>query len=217
MSTGKTIHARYNYQDLSSSSFYKYAQKIGADYKFISREIPISPFYGIFLPFTENWCDDYDAVCFIDSDILATKKAQNIFNNASNDKISIHKMKNAKPKKDISSLKVYNNGILNSGVVVFPRSVYRDFKSYISGLKDMHENISEHENAIGGFDQALMNKYLIEQGNPYFDLHLNYNYNLSRNSFSDRWDNFFIHYHRRFKNHIKKDFKNVRILKTHVN
>lgn len=59
VSTGKTVNARYNYQDLSSSSIYKYALKIGADYKFISREIPISPFYGIFLPFTENWCDEY--------------------------------------------------------------------------------------------------------------------------------------------------------------
>ena len=213
--TGKTVNAGYNYHEFSSSSIMAYAKNIGVEYQFINHEIPVSPFYGIFLPFTEGWCHDYDAVCFIDSDILATVHAPSVFEHASKELISIHLMSTARPRgKNLSDVEYFiNNGILNSGVVVFPRSSYESLIEHTKNLEDYHNSITSDHESIGSLDQAFMNLYIRDVAKTYHNLDKKFNYNLSRNSFSTRFTNYFVHYHRSFKRNIKEDFYNSSIIK----
>jgi hypothetical protein len=213
--TGKTVNAGYNYHEFSSSSISAYAKKIGVDYRFIDHEIPISPFYGIFLPFTEGWCHDYDAVCFIDSDILATVHSPNIFDYSSKELISIHLMSNARPRgKNLSDVDYFmKNGIFNSGVVIFPRATYDSLIEHTKNLNEYHRSLNETHNSIGSLDQAFINFYIRDVVKTYHNLDKKFNYNLSRNSLGTRFLNNFIHYHRLFKRNIKDDYYDGSIIK----
>jgi hypothetical protein len=216
--TGKTINVGYNYYDFSKSSIRAYAANIGVEYRFIDKEIPVSPFYGIFLPFTEGWCHEYDAVCFIDSDILATQFTPNIFEYASDELLSIHLMTYAKPSKTIvvddDSLDYFKeHGIFNSGVVVFPREVYQSFIDHTESLKEFHESITPVHESIGSLDQAFINFHIKDVLKDYYNLDKKFNYNLSRNQFNTRLSNYFVHYHRNFKKYIQSDYYNPSVIK----
>jgi len=213
--TGKTVNAGYNYHEFSSSSIRAYAKNIGVEYRFLDHEIPVSPFYGIFLPFTEGWCHDYDSVCFIDSDILATVHAPSIFDHASKELISIHLMNTARPRgKNLLDIDYFtNNGILNSGVVVFPRSSYESLIEHTNNLEEYHSSITSDHESIGSLDQAFMNFYIRDVAKTYHNLDKRFNYNLSRNSVNTRFANYLVHYHRSFKRNIKEDYYNGSVIK----
>lgn len=210
----KSIDAGYNYFDVSKSSIKAYAEKIGAEYLFIDKEIPISPFYGIFLPFTEGWCEEYDAVCFIDSDILATTHSENILEYSSDSIISAHCLSSNHIKnKSLKEVQYFiENGVINTGVVIFPRETYQTMIDATKNIKDYHENIDLHHESLGSMDQAFINFLIRDNGMKYNNLSREFNYNLSRYPYKDRFENYLIHYHRGFKRRMRIDILNSLIL-----
>ena len=211
--TNHIIEDSNKYYEYSEKSIKKYAEKIGADYKFINKPHPVHAFYGIFLPFTEGWCHEYDNVCWIDADILATKSAKNVFEIASNEVISANFMNTQHRWKNNKMFEWWaDKGHINSGVVVFPRSVYNELIEYLKDLEHMHKNRSVLETSLGNFDQAIVNKFVRKQ-NKYFALGDDMNYHMTRKSHENRFQQSLIHYHRKNKHMMEPDFKNDRILK----
>ena len=206
------------YQMMSKQSIEKYAKKYNIDYKFFDHELPdnLPPFYSIFLPFTEGWCDDYDAVCFIDSDILATKKAKNLFEYSAADMLSAMKMQSAARWRGNKNATFFQQigGHLNSGVVVFPRAIYADIIKFTSTLKERDANRTPMENNLGGFDQGMVNTFVSEQG-CFHDLEYEFNFHMGRHekNLEDRFNISLIHYHREYKKWMDKDWENESILK----
>lgn len=207
------IETGYDYYDYSRKSISAYAAKYGIEYKFIDKKIPLAPFYGIFLPFTEGWCHDYDAVCFIDSDIMATQNSKNVFDAASNEEVSVYFMDTQDRLKRICGLEWWAyRGHANSGVTVFPRNVYNDICSFVSDLEKLHNTTTVVENSLGKFDQAIINKFLRHRNN-YKILDSEFNYHLGRLPHDKRFSQSLIHYHRKHKNMIATDYDKEEILK----
>ena len=212
------LEVRDEYWNLSRASFKQYAKEIGAEYKFLSHEHKLDPFYGVFLPFEEGWVNDYDAVCFTDSDMLVTTNYKNVFEESSKDSISGYFMTTGawKNKPRLEFLKD-QNGHMNSGCVVIPRSQYGPLTNYIkSNLSEHHKKVIANDpiiGALGKYDQAFFNLYLCEQKKAH-KLDHNFNYHLGRLAYNEkRWDATFIHYHRGNKHKMKDDWKDSRVLK----
>lgn len=194
---------------LSEKSLRQYAASIGADYRMLPSGAPYTPYYGIFLPFLQGWCHDYDAICFVDSDVLATQHADNIFESASTEHVSVSLMNTgplateAIPASDSWG----DRGHANSGVVVFPRSCYRKITGFLGDLaRHWRDNIDQW----GSFDQLVINRYCIEHG--FAELDWNFNYHLGRYDRDQRWSANFIHYHRKLKSQMSHDFADARIM-----
>jgi hypothetical protein len=201
------------YYEYSEKSMRAYANKCESDYRFINKPHPVSPFYGIFLPFTEGWCHDYDSICWVDADILATTRAKNIFDVASQDCVSAYFMDtHNRWKRDTVFEWWADKGHINSGVVVFPRAVYDPLIEYVKDLKRLHDGRTKLETSLGNFDQAIVNKFVRSQ-NKYKSLGEEFNYHLTRKPHEKRFDKGLIHYHRKNKIMMPKDFADVRILK----
>jgi hypothetical protein len=201
------------YYTYSEKSIKKYAEKCGADYKFGNKEHPVHPFYGIFLPFTEGWCHDYDVICWIDADILATKHSKNVFDLAAEDRISANFMNTQARWKNSPDMKWWSDkGHINSGVVVFPKSVYAEVSDFVSDLDYLHKNRTIVETSLGNFDQAQVNK-IVKKMNKYKALDDEMNYHLGRKDMEGRWSQSLIHYWRQFKPNLISDFNDDRILK----
>ena len=202
------------YYELSRRSISAYAESIGADYKYLTQKHPVSPFYGIFLPFTEKWCYDYDAICFIDSDILATTHARNVFEHSMPDRISASFLRSMRRWRQPLFEWWADKGHINSGVVVFPHSVYNKVYSWVGGDKLQYEfdNRTVLETSLGNFDQAIVNK-IARDHNKYLDLDNSFNYNLIWDPKPDRWQKDLIHYHRENKPLMIEDFNDERIMK----
>lgn len=205
-----------NYHELSRHSIRRYAMEHGHDYKFLDQEHPVSPFYGIFLPFTEGWCHDYDAICWMDADILATKNADDVFNEWREDRISAYFMETQNRWKGMADDSPWgwfkDKGHINSGVVIFPRSVYNFVTEYVSDLQHLHDTRTELETSIGNFDQAIVNKIVMKM-DRYHEMFREWNYHLGRYPHDQRFDANLIHYWRKFKGMLKTDFEDERILK----
>lgn len=213
---GVYIKSDYEYYEYSKKSTSKYAEKVGAEYKFFNHPLPgnISPFFGIFLPFMEKWCHDYDAVCFLDSDIMATVNAKNIFDVASKEDISANMMNTAARWRKQRQFEWFSSigGHFNSGVVVFPKPVYNKLIDFTSTIGNRHEKRGQVENSIGSFDQAQLNMF-IKKENKYLKLDDEFNYHLGRKKHEYRFDMSLIHYHRHNKPMMRQDFDDKRILK----
>lgn len=205
-----------NYHELSRHSIRRYAMEHGHDYKFLDHEHPVSPFYGIFMPFTEGWCHDYDAICWMDADILATKDAKDVFSKYNAGKISAYFMETQnrwKGKPDDSPWGWFKDkGHINSGVVIFPKSTYHYITNFVSDLQHLHDTRTELETSLGNFDQAIVNK-IVRNLDSYQELKREWNYHLGRYPQEGRFDANLIHYWRQFKGQMKIDFEDERILK----
>lgn len=202
--TAMKISKDNTYYEMSRKSIKKYSEILGADYRYLTDKHPVSPFYGIFLPFTEGWCHDYDAICWMDSDILATNKADNVFNFYDKDSISAYHMD--------TGTNWIEDGHFNSGVVIWPKSAYGFVTEYVKNLKALHIRKGIFEKSLGDFDQAIVNKIIKDWG-KYKKLPESMNYHLHRKELSKRFNNGLIHYWRHFKSNMNLDFKNGRILK----
>lgn len=212
----RAVKTGYNYHDFSKSSVQAYAEKYDYSYLLIEKQIPVSPFYGIFLPFTEKWCHEYDAVCFFDSDIMITSHARDLIEFCSDSYISAHLMKNKKiGGKMYEQLDFFRqNGFVNSGVVCFPRNVYTFMENYLSDIEQLHSTLGPMHEYIGGLDQAIINFMLKNELNwNLCDLDKSFNYNMSRYPYSRRFVNDVLHYHRTFKQYMYTDFNTDIILK----
>ena len=115
---------------LSRDSIKKYAEILDYDYKFFT-DSSIHPRYSPFHPFIESIHLNYDKIVFIDSDVLATKNANNIISESSDLLISIKQTASGplfvRPFATVPEDWVLKNWQeLNSGVVVFPKAQYKN-------------------------------------------------------------------------------------------
>jgi len=212
----------FEYWEYSRKSIEKYAELCGADYKFLSNPVKdnLSPFFGIFEPFYEGWCHDYDSICFIDSDMLATKDSKNIFEYASEENISAHFLEvNFKPI--VGEYWLEMGGMFNSGTVVFPRAVYNDIIEFYKTIAERHDkaftNPNSHDrqmyNHLGGYDQSYLN-FFIQEKNSYTKLDREFNFHLTNYGHMDMLDASLIHFHRQAKSRIENYYNDAdRILK----
>lgn len=207
---------KFPYWELSEKSIRAYAHKVGSDYKFLNSGHPICPYYGIFVPFLEGWCDDYDAICFIDSDMLATVNSESIWEYASTEAISAWCMPRTQATRRYPSLEYFHKtGHINTGTVIFPRAIYNDFKKELEGLEEYHSLIKNGDRMIAALangDQAFINLFVSKQQNSKF-LPKIFNYHLGRLSRNNRWEASLIHYHRDKKQIMRTEFYDDRILK----
>lgn len=210
-------NAGHEYHKCSRDSIKTYADSIGADYKFLDKPLSVVH-YGIFIPFLEGWCEEYDNICFIDSDVLATINADDIFveENIAPGKISTYiEDRNVK----ILHPNINFIGHANTGVVIFPRSVYGKFKTYIDDELDSYEQIRsaglpDRIRAFGRFDQPFINLYIEKYGEVHV-LPPKFNWALTRLPFTDkRWSQTLIHYNGFFKENMYADYRSSNILST---
>lgn len=201
-----------DYFEYSKRSIKAYANKYGHDYKFMDNEHPITPFYSIFNPFTEGWASDYDAICWIDADILATTKAEDVFTQYHPDKISVYFMKSQNRWRNKKMFSWFQDkGHINSGVVIWPRNCYKFIQEYLDLEKEIH-NRTVLETSLGNFDQAVVNK-IVREMDSYKEMSNRWNYHLGRYNHNERWEANLIHYWRKHKNMLINDFSDNRILK----
>lgn len=184
-----------DYYNLSHKSVSKYSFNYNIDYQLITKGHKITPFYGIFTPFSESLFDNYDAICFIDSDILITIHAENLFNYYNKHKITCHIMPNL--------------GHANTGVVIFPKIFFSEIKSkIIDNLSDLHTN-TFHK--YGPYDQFILNKFYLPDKIHNLPEHMNYI--LHHRPFESRFEKNIIHYNSYWKDKMHEDFNNPLILK----
>ena len=211
----------YEYWEYSRKSIEKYAEVCDSEYKFLSNPIKdnLPPFFGIFNPFLEEWCHEYDSMCFIDSDVLATVHAKNVFEYASKENISAHFLK-MQLKPAAGKYWFDKGGILNSGVVVFPRAVYTDLIEFCKTINERYKkdwsapNSKRRQsyNYLGGYDQSYLN-FFIEEKDSYTELDKEFNYHLTMYNHKGLWEASLIHFHRLSKKWIDIHFKDKKTLK----
>lgn len=217
-----------DYPLMSSRSIKAYAEKYGCDYKYIVGGHPIRFHYGIFLPFLDNSCDNYDAILFLDTDMLATQCGEDVFDYMTDD-IGIWHLNDgpAKPKEKkmvdehsaVVCPKWMSKGHGNTGTVLFPRAVYLRFKAHIKNLAKLDQearkavNLSpgNHPLQFGGWDQYVVNSFNYERGVNF--LNCKFNWHLNQLPMEGRWDATFIHYHGNLKDMLRKEFNDGKILK----
>lgn len=216
---GAYVKTGTGYHNMSRTSISAYAKRIGAEYEFFDSKLPndIPPFYGIFLPFmdegTYKWFHNFDYLCFIDSDIMATTHAENLFPHCNPFAISAWWMMSTNRWKNKPGLNWFAKyGHINSGVVVFPRSMYDDMFGFTKTIEERDKKRSSLENQMGGFDQGILNTFIMHQG-KHSALPVKFNYHLGLNPIEKRFDASLIHYHRDHKAKMKDDFEDERILK----
>ena len=200
---GPCLDLGYEYHVLSRKSVSKYAEKCGSDYKFLDHDFGHAPFYGIFLPFIEGWCEEYDAICFMDSDILATNNFDNVFDHIQDDRINYVQMKLKSRNQWLDA----HGGHGNSGFVVFPRKIYSLVNEYFN--RNIENPPGGH---MGGWDQLMINLFVIEQ-QKFNGLPERFNWHLGRWDQEPRFDQTLIHYHRKYKGWMKDEFNDERIMK----
>ncbi len=206
----ESVRVSDDYITLSRKSLSAYAQKCGADYRFLNEGAPHYPYFGIFLPFLQGWASDYDKICFVDCDVLATVNSQNVFEESSDIAMSANHMNDGPlvvphiPHSDHFG----TMGHMNSGVVVFPKSMHKSIVEYIGDLSYFSKL---KDKSLGDYDQQVINLFGMDHGRG----HLNhaFNYHMSRYDKEQRFDKSLIHYHRDNKHLMFVDFKDERILK----
>lgn len=213
------------YHHKSAESIKAYAKMVGADYKMYSQGVPINKYYGTFSPFFLNEYDEYDAMFYVDSDILSTKNQLNVFEHC-NENIGIHHMISCpyvKPDKktsvqnfmiDMNAEQWKDIGHGNAGVVLFPRAQYEKFNTYLKDIHELHkigwEKIGKFRK-FGGNDQFVINHYNLK--NDTNNLPWQFNYHLSQYEADKRIEAQFIHYHGGNKPLLHKDFEQDFILR----
>jgi hypothetical protein len=216
------LDVQYKYWEYSEKSIKKYAEEIGAEYKFLNKGHQHCAFYGIFIPFLEGWANDYDQICFIDSDMLATRKTYNVFDSFRPNGLNGWVMPTLgvvnKYWNHGSNIRYLNQfgGHINTGTVLFHKGMFAPFTRFIEKhMEDIYNKSVDNEpfiGALGKFDQALINCYVCRASNL-GPLDVKYNYHLNKKKVSDRWDATLIHYHRDKKKLMQEDFNDDRILK----
>jgi hypothetical protein len=214
--------ASFNYVNLSLDSIGAYARKYGYERRFESKTIvPFSEFYGIFLPFLEGWCWDYDSICFVDCDIMASTEAENIYDYVSMDTINAYVQPSLSmvAHETDSRFEFYRQkmgGWVNSGVVVFPKSIYSDLIYFLKDLPEYFEmRMQTYPMSIGFFDQFVVNEFIRLNGS-WNALPEKFNY---IHGHPDVWHQIkeeeaqLHHYHRKSKEKMLQAFESGKILK----
>lgn len=211
-----------NYWDYSIQSIKKYAEKIHCEYRFISGGAPFHPHYGTLIPFLDGRYEDFDALIYIDCDVLATIESKNILEYINHADINISHM-NTGPLTvpAVNSGDPWGDiGHANAGVIVFPKKSYKGFIDFLGNLEDhweidLNNNNFKKPNTYGGGDQQILNNYAKFLNNPLINLSYIFNFHMSRYDHDLRFTSSLIHYHGSDKNRMImiKDFKEEKILK----
>jgi len=205
-----------DFHELSIQSLKAYANKIGVDYILydtLNESINYNPYYGRFYPFKNDLVNYYDAVCYFDCDILATTYAGNIFDYYNPNNITLYSrpisvrenLNRLKNKRTIKSRKE------TSGIIIFPKSVFSDFKNINLEILDTDDT---YQLVV---DVIILARYL--KNNFVSQLPHSYNYLMHQIERSDkksidaRFDMNFIHYGLDYKDMLYKDFSSEAILK----
>ena len=189
------------YYTYSHNSVSVYSKKINTEYRLFTQGHEVHPMYGVFYPIQSRLAENYDAICFIDSDILVTTQSDNIFEYMSNNTISMHRCLNNK----------FN--YYNSGVVIIPKSVYKALLEYISNLEDHFES-KKVKPTFGGYDQKILNEFANKHGCNNLPAKFNWIVPLVKDyPTKQKFQQSFIHYLRKSKSQVIKDYKNNIILK----
>ena len=219
------FRGKSNYHEKSKTSVNAYAKSIGVEYKFYNDPVPINNYYGTFSPFFNEDCFRYDAILYIDSDVLVTKNDINPFNYIT-DSIGIHHMIDCPyvyphKKTEVQSFmkamgaeKWSDIGHGNAGVVLFPKKSYILFINNLKRLDYLHneskKKIQSHLR-FGGNDQYVINAYNLANGTN--NIPWQFNYHLNQYDKSHRFEGKFIHYHGNYKYLLHTDFDSEDIIK----
>lgn len=207
----------FNYVNYSLTSISRYAKRNNHNYHFDSNTtMPFSAFYGIFLPFLDGSCWDYDSVCFLDCDLLISKTSEDIYNYVSMEHINVY----VQPSLQIIQPHQYDNrfdffrnemhGWANSGVVIFPKAIYKDLIYFLKDLPYHYSTrYSDYPMSVGFFDQYVVNEF-IRQTKQWHTLPEKFNY---IHGHPDVWhsinseDAHFHHFHRHSKSKMQEEFR----------
>ena len=99
-------------------------------------------------------------------------------------------------------------GHANSGVVVFPKSIYEKIVKFLGDLSE-HFKKNDH-NYLGGYDQLVVNNF--EKTYGFSNIDYKFNYHLGRYNLNDRKNTYLIHYHRNFKKLMNQDIEKEWVL-----
>lgn len=199
-----------DYWQFSKVSIEAYARKIGADYLFEESGAPFDPHFSLFNMFLSDRCNEWDNICFIDCDVLATVNSRNIFTNASKTKLNVIQSNtgplHTEPFEKIAEWR--NSNELNTGVVIFPRAIYHKVRMYAAFIEDYYKTDSwEH----GGFDQEMIWDFATQHG--FENLEPQFNYMITYYRPENRFTQSLIHYHYNMKHKLPHDFHKPMILK----
>ncbi len=198
------------YWQFSVDSIKKYAERHQIEYLFETSGAQYDPHYSLFNLFVDGRCWNWDNICFIDCDVLATIYAGNIFHYIDSKRLNIIQSNtgplHTEPFEKIAEWR--NTTELNTGVVVFPRSTYKDIIMYAKLIKDYYD---EDSWTHGGFDQEIIWDYAKEYG--FNNLEPRFNYMITYYKPEHRFHQSLIHYHYNMKHKLPHDFQNVMILK----
>ena len=208
--------ADFNYVNLSLTSVSKYAQRHNHNFHFESNvTMPFSSFYGIFLPFLDGSCWDYDSVCFLDCDILISNKSEDIYKYSSMEHINVFvqpSLQIIQPSQHDNRFDFFKNemnGWANSGVVIFPKAIYNDLIYFLRDLPEYYGGrYLDYPMTVGFFDQYVVNEF-IRQTKQWHALPEKFNY---IHGHPDLWhvvdssDAYFHHFHRDQKQAMKEEF-----------
>ena len=206
----------------SAHSIQQYANAIDADYAFYDQPVPLSHYYGTLYPFLNDLYQDYDLLCYVDSDVLATKHCEDIFEYRGNG-IGLSHMNTGpvfpEQKQDVSDyMRDYgasewiDSGHGNAGVVLFCADSPK-FVKFMEMLKDLnfhHKTASVRAThghlPFGGYDQYILNKFNYENGG--IQLPWKFNYHMARYEPQRRQEATLIHYHSNKRPIMQDDFDN---------
>lgn len=216
-----------NYHEKSKISVKAYADRMGADYALYDGLLPLSHYYGTFFPIFRNIHQQYDAMCYIDSDVLVTANAENIFDHLG-EGVGLSHMNTGpvipEEKQDVSEFMEFMKapdwkdiGHGNAGAVLFNNQskLFDEFVRYLENLNDLHveasRRLSNGHLPFGGFDQYILNRFNYDNGS--FQLPWHFNYHLARYYHERRFEATLIHYHSNNKPLLHTDFSEDKILK----
>lgn len=180
----------------------QYAKRVGADFKVIGKtEISerLTPYYEKNQIF--NFLDEYDKVLFIDSDILITPDAPNLFRQCNGDEIAAVSVEDVygAVEKEKAMLQQFlgetewTKKYFNSGVVMFTRK-YRDLLNTSDGLIEKWVEGKAQAGVTGLNDQSVFNYRVNKHNIPIVYLDKAFNFTKAWGCFHKRFAKFFIHY-----------------------
>jgi len=192
-----------NWIDITHKPMMRYANKCGADF-FVFDHDPVEMkhlnkyiFWRI-LKVNELFDRGYDRVLHLDTDVLVTDKAPNIFEVVPYDHVGVvYEDKGSRSGERKSRIKSISNtfgnvdwvdGYLNEGVMVFSK-IHRDLFTSIDG---------EWVNTTNGPSQGHFGWKIHKNNMKVVDLGYKYNhmsmFSEPWNNHADRFDSYFIHY-----------------------
>lgn len=179
-----------------------YALRVGADFKVMGKtgiSETLSPYYEKNQIF--DFFDEYEKVLYIDSDILVSPDAPDLFSLHDGDRVMAIEVENVY-KAATNEKNALNNTLgevewtakyFNSGVVLFTEK-YKSLLNTTDGLIDKWIDAKKNGQVSGLNDQSIFNYRVNQQSIPMQYVDHSFNYTKAWGSFNKRFSKYFIHY-----------------------